>query len=435
VGCGANRPLSQDVSATPSITQVFPQNIAAGSASTTLKVTGTNFPTKSAILWNGAAVATTAVDANTLSGTIQSNSLASPATVQLQVQNLQTMQQSAAVPVVISNVPVSNTSTLSISTVALPQSIASASYTVSLAAGGGTAPYTWSITSGSLPAGLNLVANTGVISGTALANGTYSLGITATDSSSPAKSATTTLTLSVASALASSTLTNLQNSPGWNSSGQLAPTYADCAPLCSGVTWSMTQGVTAPSLSGIAAQFNLGGTTPYSNVLFYNQLIGTASTQGLPDNNRTLVPSLHNFTYDVYFYLSDTTDTQAVEFDINWFMNSIGITWGTECRIRGGNGWDIWDNVNAKWVDTGVVCKPLVNAWNHVTVSVQRGPNNSLIYQSITLNGVTSNINQTYAPFSVPSDWYGITVNYQMDGDENQTAISTYLDKLSFTYQ
>ena len=57
-----------------------------------------------------------------------------------------------------------------------------------------------------------------------------------------------------------------------------------------------------------------------------------------------------------------------------------------------------------------------------------------MIYQSITLNGVTSNINMTYAPFSVPSTWYGITVNYQMDGDAHQTAITSYADNFSLAY-
>jgi hypothetical protein len=26
------------------------------------------------------------------------------------------------------------------------------------------------------------------------------------------------------------------------------------------------------------------------------------SSQGMPDGNQTVVPTLHNFTYDVYFY-------------------------------------------------------------------------------------------------------------------------------------
>jgi hypothetical protein len=230
------------------------------------------------------------------------------------------------------------------------------------------------------------------------------------------------------------TLTNLQSSKGWKSWGQLAPLYADCSNPCSGVTWSMSPGVKSPSLEGTATQFNLGGTTPYSDVLFENPLIGQFSTQGLPDIDQKLLPTLHNFSYDAWFYLANPATTQAMEFDVNMFFNSVGMTWGTECRIRGGNEWDIWDNVNAKWVPTGVACNPTSNGWNHVTVNVQRGANNTLIFQSITLNGVTANINKTYAPFWVPADWYGITVNYQMDGDEKQDAITSYVDKFSFMY-
>jgi hypothetical protein len=44
--------------------------------------------------------------------------------------------------------------------------------TVTLAASGGTPPYIWSITTGSLPAGLSLSAGTGIISGTPTASGT-----------------------------------------------------------------------------------------------------------------------------------------------------------------------------------------------------------------------------------------------------------------------
>jgi hypothetical protein len=65
---------------------------------------------------------------------------------------------------------------------------------------------------------------------------------------------------------------------------------------------------------------------------------------------------------------------------------------------------------------------------------VQRTSNNQLTYQSITLNGVTSYLNWTYNPGSAPG-WYGVTVNYQMDGNYKQNAYDVYLDRLTFTYQ
>ena len=56
------------------------------------------------------------------------------------------------------------------------------------------------------------------------------------------------------------------------------------------------------------------------------------------------------------------------------------------------------------------------------------------MYESITLNGVTANINKSYAPFTVPTSWWGVTVNYQMDGDYQQASYATYVDNFSLTY-
>jgi hypothetical protein len=230
-------------------------------------------------------------------------------------------------------------------------------------------------------------------------------------------------------------LSNLQASNGWRGWGELAPSYDICWSSCPGVTWSMTQGMQSPSMSGHSTQFNIGGATPYSDVLWSIPLIGQGSTQSLPDSNHTLLPTLHNFTYDAYFYPTNLGVTQVLEFDISMYFSGLSLIWGNQCRVAGGNEWDIWDNVNSKWVPTGVACNPVNNAWNHVTIQAQREPDNSLLFQSITLNGVTSNINQQYAPGTAPSGWWGITVNYQMDGNYQQAANTTFLDNFSFTYQ
>jgi len=197
----------------------------------------------------------------------------------------------------------------------------------------------------------------------------------------------------------------------------------------------MNQGVKSPSMSGQASEYNVGGTALYSDALFNNHLIGAFSSQGMPDTNQTLVPALHDFTYDVYFYGTNLELSQAVEFDINQFYDSMGFIWGHECRVAGGNEWDIWDNQKAHWTPTGVPCHPNDNAWNHLTIQVKRTSNNDLLYQSITLNGVINNLNLTFPHGSAPADWYGVTINYQMDGNYRQDPYNVYLDNLTFTFQ
>jgi hypothetical protein len=266
-----------------------------------------------------------------------------------------------------------------------------------------------------------------------LSAGTYNTTVEEWDKCGGA--ATTPITITVNSS--GQTFWNIHSDGGWNSYAQQPPNYSDCngcLPSGPGTTWAMYQGVKSPSLSGNSTQFNIGGDMDYSDVLWNNHLIGDLSSQGMPDTNHTLVPTLHNFTYDVWFYSSNIGSSQALEFDVNQFFNGMGFTWGHECRVEDGNEWDIWDTATLKWLPTGIPCYPLQNAWNHLTIQVQRTSNNQELYQSITLNGQTNTLNWQYAPFSAPG-WWGITINYQMDGDHKQTPYTVYLDELNFTYQ
>ena len=228
-------------------------------------------------------------------------------------------------------------------------------------------------------------------------------------------------------------LSNLQSATGWDAWGEYPPIYAICTAPCPGITWSMDQHQTSPSLSGSSTRFLIGGTTPYSDVLWSNKLMGQGSTQNLADTGRTLIPNLHNFVLDADVDVTNATVTQALEFDVNMYLDGVGMEWGTECNHLNDGDWDIWDNVNAHWVSTGVAC-PVTNGWHHLTLQVQRESNNDLLYQSITWDGVTHNINQTYAPFEIPSGWYGLTMNYQMDGNYNQSQNITYLDNVNLKY-
>jgi len=260
-------------------------------------------------------------------------------------------------------------------------------------------------------------------------NATITYIATAQGAGGSAKASTT-----VAVKSPGTSISNLQSTGGWQSWGELPPDYGLCAYPCPGVTWSMSQGIKTPSLSGNSTQFNIGGTTAYGDVLWSNSLIGQGSTQQLPDSGHTLLPTLHNFTYDAQFYVTNLDVTQALEFDINMYFDGLGLIWGNQCDIGGGRVWDIWDNLNQKWVSTGAGCNPVNNGWNHVTIQVQRESDNWLLFQSITLNGETSNINQYYEAGSVPNNWWGITVNYQMDGNYQQSSNTTYLDNFTFTY-
>jgi len=226
---------------------------------------------------------------------------------------------------------------------------------------------------------------------------------------------------------------HLEQSGGWSGYGQRAPDFVDCSPSpCKNIVFTMTKGVTSPSIGGNSAAYYLAGSQAYGDTLWNNHLIGDLSSQGLPDSNHTLVPTFHNFTYDVSFWMSNPGASEALEFDINQFVNGKSYIWGHECRIAGGNEWDVWDNPGQKWHPTGVACHPLNNQWNHLTIQVQRTSDGHLLFQSITLNGKTATLNRYDTPTS--TSWSGITVNYQQDGNEKQQPYSIWLDKFNFHY-
>jgi len=86
--------------------------------------------------------------------------------------------------------------TLAITPATLKAAKVGANYKATFAAAGGTAPYTWSVSSGSLPAGLTL-SSAGVLTGKPTTAGTSSFTVKVTDSSVPALSGTKTYSLTV----------------------------------------------------------------------------------------------------------------------------------------------------------------------------------------------------------------------------------------------
>ncbi len=114
---------------------------------------------------------------------------------------------------------------LQVTTASLPDGQASVAYSQTLTASGGATPYTWAITSGSLPAGLSL-SSSGVISGTPTTANTYDFTVQVTDAYS--NTAAKALSITIASAetvvtIGTGTSTSECPFDGWNaySRGQM----------------------------------------------------------------------------------------------------------------------------------------------------------------------------------------------------------------------
>ena len=85
---------------------------------------------------------------------------------------------------------------LAITTSSLPQGTTGSAYSATLAASGGTTPYTWNVSG--LPSGLMLNASSGIVSGTPLTSGLYVLSVSVTDAATTLVSKTVNLSVNTA---------------------------------------------------------------------------------------------------------------------------------------------------------------------------------------------------------------------------------------------
>jgi hypothetical protein len=92
---------------------------------------------------------------------------------------------------------------LTIATTTLADAAASVPYSAILSGTGGAAPYAWSISSGALPPGLSIDANTGAISGTPSALGTYNFTVRLSDASAPVQAVTRSMSITVGATITS----------------------------------------------------------------------------------------------------------------------------------------------------------------------------------------------------------------------------------------
>ncbi|WP_184380575.1 putative Ig domain-containing protein [Xanthomonas arboricola] len=137
---------------------------------------------------------------------------------------------------------------------ALPAGTRGTAYSQTLSASGGTAPYTYALASGTLPAGITLASN-GTLSGTATVEGSFNLTVTATDAGSFTGNQAYTLTVAGPNlVLPASTLP--AGTAGQAYSAAITPATGGTAPY----TYALTGGVLPAGVVVDAATGTLSGT-------------------------------------------------------------------------------------------------------------------------------------------------------------------------------
>jgi hypothetical protein len=140
---------------------------------------------------------------------------------------------------------VSSVASLAVGTSSLPSGTDGSAYSVGLSSRGGAGGGTWSVSSGSLPAGLSLNPSTGVISGVPSAVGTSSFTVSLSDPGPPVQNASASLSITVAPALLGVGTSSLPSgTDGSAYSARLSSTGG-----AGGGTWSLSSGSLPAGLS------------------------------------------------------------------------------------------------------------------------------------------------------------------------------------------
>jgi acid phosphatase len=158
------------------------------------------------------------------------------------------------------------TSPVAIATTSLQNGTVGQAYSMQMNATGGTSPYTWSVSSGSLPAGLSLSA-AGVIGGTPTTAGSSTFGVTVRDTSS--QTASKSLALTVASLTATACTL------------YVSPSGSDSNPGTLSAPWQTPQKAASSSAAGETVCFR-GGSYPQTVTSGYQQAFNNSGSPGNP---------------------------------------------------------------------------------------------------------------------------------------------------------
>ncbi|HLY60756.1 MAG TPA: putative Ig domain-containing protein [Terriglobia bacterium] len=354
----------------PVVSSISPTSTTAGTV-VVLTINGSNFASGATVLWNGTAQTTTVVSSTQLKITVTSTMDATVGTAKVSVftpgRNGGTSMVSLftinPAPTTTTTTTTTNTTPgpLAITTSSLPMGTTGTAYSATIAATGGTPPYTFVVYSGALPAGLAMTSG-GAISGTPTASGSYGFSVGVKD----AASGTANYTYSTAIAQGSGTTTTTTTTttplsvstasiPGGTAGTAYPSTTLAATGGTSPYTWSVATGSTLPAGLTLSSAGALTGTpTSAATFAFTAQVKDAASNTATKAYSMTVAAPA----------TTTTSSTAAVatlpQFTVNTnFPSTAGYVTKTVCA-SGCNYSTVQSAINAVHTDGGDVSGELI---------------------------------------------------------------------------
>jgi hypothetical protein len=146
-----------------------------------------------------------------------------------------------------------------------------------------------------------------------------------------------------------------------------------------------------------------------------------------------------HFVYDTYIYLTDPSQVQNIEMDMNQVLaDGKTVILATQCATNSGT-WE-WSTITGKggaeWRPSNVPCCPktwTANAWHHVQIATHRDSAGMVTHDWVVLDGALSSFQNATGPSSPKLGW-GIgelILNFQLDGSGSSGSITAYIDQMT----
>jgi hypothetical protein len=221
-------------------------------------------------------------------------------------------------------------SPLTITTTSLPDGTAGTAYSATVGVSGGTSPYTFSISSGALPAWASLNASTGAITGSTPATGSSTFTVQVKDSSNPAQTTTQSLTIAINPGLEFTTVSL--------ASGAVGVRYSQTLSASGGTkpyAWSISSGSVPSCLALGPSSGTISGTATAG-------CAGTANfTVTVTDSSSPALTANQAFSIDIVNGASPLTiTTTALE------NAPVGLAYNTNLLATGGTSPYTWSIIS-----------------------------------------------------------------------------------------
>lgn len=227
------------------------------------------------------------------------------------------------------------------------------------------------------------------------------------------------LSLAAQASTLSTTYTRVEEMTGWLTCGACGNTGG----TGSIAQYSMTRGITTPSMDGSSSKFAIGGSTPYTNGYWYYR--HTAISKGIT-----------YLAYDFYIYVpsGSLNAPQAIEFECQQRVNGwvYNFAWQAEYP---NNQWRIFNYVKKTWENSGLsLTRFSTGKWHHIIAEYHTNTSTHTVYHdALTVDGVRRTLTHLD-----PAKYTGNMTNeftnaFQLDLNSTATDYHVYVDNMKIT--